>query len=42
MGLIAVDSQWWKQGEAAINALWQEYFKSVGYEGNIKRFHKKA
>lgn len=38
MGLIAVDSQWWKQGEAAINALWQEYFKSVGYEGNIKRF----
>ncbi|MDR1399899.1 MAG: DUF917 domain-containing protein [Treponema sp.] len=38
LGLIAVDSQWWKQGDAAINTLWQEYFKSVGYTGDIKKF----
>ncbi|MDR1030216.1 MAG: hypothetical protein LBL76_05025 [Treponema sp.] len=39
LGLIAVDQQWWKQGEAAINTLWHEYFISVKYMGDIKRFH---
>ncbi|MDR1325260.1 MAG: DUF917 domain-containing protein [Treponema sp.] len=38
LGLIAVDQQWWKQGEAAINTLWHEYFTSVGYSGGIKKF----
>ncbi|MHB9293836.1 hypothetical protein Holit_02955 [Hollandina sp. SP2] len=38
LGLIAVDPQWWKQGYEAINTLWQPYFKSARYSGNIKRF----
>ncbi|MDR2418049.1 MAG: DUF917 domain-containing protein [Treponema sp.] len=38
LGLIAVDSQWWNQGEAVMNTLWHEYFRSIGYSGDIKRF----
>lgn len=38
LGLIAVSQQWWKQGEAKMNTLWSEYFNSLGYKGNIKRF----
>lgn len=38
LGLIAVEQPWWKQGYEAINTLWQRYFTSVGYSGNIKRF----
>lgn len=38
LGLIEVDQQWWKQGYAAMNALWQEYFTLVEYSGSIKRF----
>jgi DUF917 family protein len=38
LGLIKVSDVWWKTGEANVNAIWQPFFRNVGYTGDIVRF----
>jgi DUF917 family protein len=38
LGLIQVSDVWWYSGEDHVNGIWQEYFRNVGYDGNIVRY----
>jgi hypothetical protein len=42
MGVIRVSDRWWDTGYAHVNSIWKEYFKNVGYAGDVIPYRKTA